>query len=242
MSDTEICTYKLFGPVTGFVIITSKFYLESQHTGVTYFHSQEPTHVGLNFITFYGNHTVQFFAICSALPRVFFPLCAILARFFLAHLLWSPWVNSLPSCSKWVRSAQTASSCDCWAGYPHTVGEILATPSKAVRNSWQILSRWEPFPLSKDPPISIYYLCAELEKCIGSEDWIISKSALLTLILSPVPQKIIKISLQKRANWWSPDWRGLEGWVKKVKAIKKYKLPVIKLVMGMSSTDTEYNR
>lgn len=127
--------------------------------------------VGLNFITSYGNHTVQFFAIWSALPRVFFALCAILAHFFLAYLLWSPCVNSLPPCSRWVKSAQTASSCDCWAGYPHTVGEILATPSKAVRNSWQILSRWESFPLGKDPPIPILMFPSFYQCRAGEMPW-----------------------------------------------------------------------
>lgn len=107
--------------------------------------------VGLNFITSYGNHTAVFLQYVQFCP-IFFPPQAIPAHFFLAHLLWSPCVTSLPSCSRGVKSAPTASSCGCWAGHPHTVGDILATPSKAVRKSWQILSRWQPFPLGKTFP------------------------------------------------------------------------------------------
>lgn len=41
ISDPEIHRYELLGPITGFVIITPKFHLESRHFDVIYFQSQD---------------------------------------------------------------------------------------------------------------------------------------------------------------------------------------------------------
>lgn len=50
------------------------------------------------------------------------------------------------------------------------------------------------------------------------------------------PNKTETNSQIQRTNWWSPDGRGLVGWVKRAQGTTKHKFPVIQTVPGREST------